>query len=60
MMKCLIKEARRRNIRYIWGAIVPAEDTTKEQLIRFYKKHGFDVSEDEKGDHSILLKLNRS
>ena len=57
MMKCLIKKARERNVRYIWGAIVPDEYTTKEYLIQFYRKHGFAISEDEKGDHSILLKL---
>jgi hypothetical protein len=36
-------------------AISPDEYTTKEQLIKFHKKHGFDVSEDQ---DSILLKLN--
>ena len=58
MMKCLIKEARRQNVRYIGGAIVPDEYMTKEQLITFYTKHGFDVLEDQAGNYSIMLKLN--
>lgn len=58
MMKCLIKEARRRNVRSIWGVIIPDEYTTNEQLIKFYTKHGFEVSENQTGKHSILLKLN--
>lgn len=58
MMKCYVAEMRRRGVKYIRGFIKPHEGSTKEYLIEWYRRQGFEVFEPKPGRFHVRLELN--
>ena len=57
MLHEAIRLAKTYDAKHIWGFIQPHDGVTKEYLIAWYRKQGFNVYEAKPGIYHILLEL---
>ena len=57
MMEELICWAKENNFKLITGAVVPRDEITLEDLLKWYERQGFQVYEAKPGKHQIRMQL---
>jgi GNAT superfamily N-acetyltransferase len=59
MMRSFIEYAIKHNVLNIEGFIQPHDGSTREYLIEWYKRQGFNVYKTKNGTYNIDMKLNK-